>query len=549
VSMQVTKSPKTTNAVHLHENADDLLAAIYTGRHVPIDPLQESSLDLCRSWIRTCEAEHNHKLQAREVLPGRILEVMNTSIGVNIVTLREEFRELERYACLSHCWGSSQHLKTTCANISAMKEGIAIADLAKTFQDAIIVTKELGLRYLWIDSLCIIQDDKDDWEQESAKMSSIFENAYITIAASCAADDRFGFLSPRPQRDYISFQNSHVQAFAVPPRYFVSPENLMLMPDEPVNKRAWTLQERLLSLRTLHFGRSQISFECKSEFWTEDGYMRCKALNYMNRDKVNAQSSLHDSDLQAPWNRIVKEYSNRELTFAIDKLPALGGLAHRFDLANYSSTDKNRSSKYLAGLWRHNLIIDLNWWPQNGNCTSAPSYRAPSWSWASIDGPVSMGLSTPHSILAEVEDSFLDVLGKNPYGTIQGGWLKLRCVAVPVHFGSDYEEQGNGMKRHKFTMSINGYCYTSGPHYLDYRREYLKDVTAMELHFLCLILRDQPYGKYVRGLVVRSFDSDPRNNITTQVFRRIARTDFSDKCADEILAMYTHGIVRSVTLV
>lgn len=213
-------------------------------------------------------------------LPSRVIDV-GDYIHSPFVKLREtEGHEQGKYISLSYCWGKSREFTTTRATLEERKRQIVIADMPKTYQDAICLTRELGVRYLWIDSLCICQDDMDNWEQESAKMSSIYTNAYLTISASRARESAEGFFGSRPLQAYVEIEytapgpdsvQGQALAFSLPLREEGVPVDYVSMPSEPLSDRAWGLQERVLSHRMLHYGTLQMFFECSEGFRGEDG--------------------------------------------------------------------------------------------------------------------------------------------------------------------------------------------------------------------------------------------------------------------------------------
>jgi hypothetical protein len=172
-----------------------------------------------------------------------------------------------RYIALSHCWGNldeSQKFCTYGCNIAALRERIAFKDLPRTFQDAVTVTRKLGVEFLWIDSICIIQSHKDcpkkcdsgsDWDRESRKMETVFSSAYCTIAASSAQNSTEGFLNRR--------QCVKVQDASGTPLYICNTDDFHRDVEEGVlSKRGWVLQERALSCRTIHFTEKQTYWEC-----------------------------------------------------------------------------------------------------------------------------------------------------------------------------------------------------------------------------------------------------------------------------------------------
>jgi len=188
-----------------------------------------------------------------------------------------EKREEGEYIALSHCWGKKQEVgeefRTLRGNFDERRREFRMDVLPQTFRDAVTVTRELGKRYLWIDSLCIIQDDPNDWAVESKRMEDVFTNAYCTIAASSAADSTVGFLKDRQLPQYVEVPNSaHGRIYiceAIDDFHHDVDEGVLA-------QRAWVLQERALSRRTIHFTANQLYWECG------DG-VRCETLTHMRK--------------------------------------------------------------------------------------------------------------------------------------------------------------------------------------------------------------------------------------------------------------------------
>lgn len=251
-----------------------------------------------------------------------------------------------------------------------MKLGVPTLSLPKTFQDAITVTRKLGFQYLWIDSLCILQDDLEDWEIEASKMASIYENAIVTIAAGRANNDNEGFLSFRPERVYVEVFNEvnediyTIQAFPIALKHEFKGGFDVDMVDEPLSQRAWAFQERLLSVRTFHFGHTQVVFECRSHLYTEDGYSHPFSLDYLGQDSrekfPDIDQPVYQEDIR--WIDILHRFTERALSYPSDRFPALAGLARKYDKSPAHSVVGHL--EYLAGLWRSNLLEGLCWFLQ-----------------------------------------------------------------------------------------------------------------------------------------------------------------------------------------
>jgi hypothetical protein len=309
-----------------------------------------------------------------------------------------------QYAALSHCWGSSTTLTTTQATLDDRVDAVSYDELPKTFQDAVQVCRALGLKFLWIDSLCIIQDDPEDWANEASLMAAVYHNAYLTISATSSRSSNEGLfrrsvvhnltgqLDDGTIYQFVFRQkfDHNWQVFDHSPN---TPESSHTHTRDqfPLSSRAWGLQERLLSHRVLHFGPGELSFECISR-----AYCECKG-NHLLADTLRAPKlalvnlrTPKNTDRRRLWRNMVELYSPLQLTFSKDKLPAISGLAQRF---------AKSGDQYLAGLWSRTkdsstggydtLIEDLQWCIRHGSKRARPAWRAPSWSWASVDGQVS----------------------------------------------------------------------------------------------------------------------------------------------------------------
>ncbi|KAH9208157.1 heterokaryon incompatibility protein-domain-containing protein, partial [Leptodontidium sp. 2 PMI_412] len=320
---------------------------------------------------------------------ARILDVAIPDSNLVRLCEAKDVPHNANYLTLSHCWGGFQPLRLLSANYEAMKKQISWSLLPNTFRDAISFTRKLGERYLWIDSICIIQDSRLDWLRESSVMGRIYQGSSCNLAATSAANSSVGLFTCRDP------------AFIPPLRLFIpDPSKVLIetLPDEnlwgreiassPLCHRAWVLQERLLAPRTLHFASQQLFWECQELQACEKvprGFLNTtyKRPNPHMRVIDIASQELAWNAVPAPffqvWEEIVTAYTSADLTKESDKLIAIGGLASILALKS--------GVRYTAGLWHHDLLRQLLWRvekpvhrPQN--------YRAPSWSWASADGTV-----------------------------------------------------------------------------------------------------------------------------------------------------------------
>jgi hypothetical protein len=327
-------------------------------------------------------------------LPTRLLDVNKEQDALDEINIRlvETKNQKGIYACLSHCWGKSgskTRLQTTKSTIDRHKDGIPLSEFPKTFCDAIIFVRELGIQYIWIDSLCIVQDDQEDWRSEASQMCSVYENACITIAATGADNASRGLyasISPEYQGYKVDKINgADIYVRKVPPHAALM-QFIRYRDNEtfPLLDRAWVYQERMLSPRFLHFGSHELVWECLTTSCCPcgDNYQTGKGMSW--QPKVLYTKSLRSStakNLDLGWRTILMEYSRLSLSFQSDRLPALSGLAKQWQTA--------KKCDYLAGLWKSSLVGDLQWQVETEHRKPKPQgWRAPSWSWVSVDSEV-----------------------------------------------------------------------------------------------------------------------------------------------------------------
>ncbi|KAG8355791.1 hypothetical protein FVEN_g6518 [Fusarium venenatum] len=418
--------------VGFYVDRDSPINHIIHGRTIPESPQSKDSLSSISEWLSDCSTHHQHYVN-NTMKPTRLLRYEHDKGKVSLCT--SVISDI-KYAALSHCWGAVQPLTLNNGTKHQLEQGLPLDAFPKTFQDAFWLTHQLGIPYIWIDSLCILQDDNDDWVHESARMCDVYGNAYLTIAATRAANCSEGFLGPRegPGYGYIPFRQDGVHdsvAISPVPLRRISPwAGIIDLEKEPLSKRAWALQERYLPPRTVHFASDQMYFECRSGFHTQDNHM--KTDDSEPDFKIHRRTTTKDDDeLQDAWGAIVLRYTQRYLTVEADKLPAIGGLAARVFLERTSNGDPGE--EYLAGLWRTSLLWDLAWKVIYGyTLRGAPtSYTAPSWSWASINQPLEFLGPEDIQSLAIVKGAKVDLENpENPFGQVTGGWVHLSCVKL-----------------------------------------------------------------------------------------------------------------------
>lgn len=259
-----------------------------------------------------------------------------------------------RYVTLSHCWGTSYRVTLTKNNLPKFEQSIQLKRLPRTFQDAIQLTRKLGVQYLWVDALCIVQDDQNDWKRESKSMCSVFENACFSISAVAATDSHHGMLHERtPQSVTVELHGMQV---GVRQKLDSLPQ---AMASSRLETRAWCYQERLLPKGILHVASSQMYWECSTCVASETRPGgESPSTRTVPEDSVlkQASSSTETSPgkFSREWLHLVSVYSARQITRPSDRLPAISGLADK-------AQKENLDALYLQGLWSTDLHAGLLW--------------------------------------------------------------------------------------------------------------------------------------------------------------------------------------------
>lgn len=370
----------------LKEVGDDSAAKYILARPIPNDLSDLQSQSQIQTWLQDCHENHQcSKEILLPKLPTRVLDISEPQPRLHISAKNER----SQYACLSYCWGGPQEVLTTKANLSNNIKRLPLDKLPKTLQDAISVSKSLGLRFLWIDALCIIQDSPEDKAIEINKMGSIYTDATVTIFATCASRVGDGFLQHRSSDEggvQLSFYVSDSMQGKV---------TMLLQddytPDEPLDSRAWVVQETLLSRRRLIYGTKELLWKCQeNDIQTVTvsprtynillGRLPSGIFSPAQDFDVRRQKEADNSHVES-WRTIVQNLTSRGITNREDRLPAIGGV-----VAELQEVWKD---EYIVGVWRRTLAQNLMWY----RVVSHPSaslprpveYRSPTWSWASVD--------------------------------------------------------------------------------------------------------------------------------------------------------------------
>ncbi|KAK0610309.1 hypothetical protein DIS24_g12062 [Lasiodiplodia hormozganensis] len=394
----------------------------------------------------------NHKAcweESQPFMPTRLIDVGRPGEQTATISLREHLSEPQPYLTLSYRWANNQDTAlTTRANREQRLRGFPAAELPQLMQDVVAMARKLGIRYVWIDAVCIIQDDREDWALEAPQMSKIYRESALTLSISTALDDS-NSITTRHLVD-IPFAHPAATAAPTPPAFFVRtapthnvPHSLTaihghlgptdgtgkdlpaaLASRHPVFARGWCLQERLLSRRVLHHTATELVWACRRATWCECGATsRRHPPPPSPRCPRRRKATVHQAPISAPdvmplvfedWRMLVHDYSWNELTYDGDVLPAISGLAHAYQegLGGAFVT-----GAYSAGHWGRDLPHSLLWhtldardfvYVMAGTDVEMTNSRrppdvAPSWSWASVRGPVRWPTEGVFAVVNEFE--------------------------------------------------------------------------------------------------------------------------------------------------
>ena len=431
----------------------------------------DDCLALAKQWLHGCQSLHvDCRRPDPPLLPTRVIEVGQTDGEARILVTREGVRG--DYAVLSHSWGEAKPTTLLKSNLAAMQRKLALNEQSKTFRDALHVTRSLGLRYLWIDSLCILQDkdDRADWSSEAPKMSTVYNSATVMLSAENAVDTTEGLF---PNSDACSTHStarrlsatakSGVEIFVRRRQHHPLDARLAVhfagQIDEPhLRSRGWCLQEQLLSPRILHFRKEELAWTCSTCSRCECRIrptlppphpFRASPDSITERDKPR-----NTYELSMQWPSLVMDYTRRHLTYADDRVHALSGLA------NYM--EESTTDTYYCGLWYEDLRFQLLWYVDRQSLEEAkvqqPTARfhfpyAPSWSWMSVPGPINYferypaGSAPRHPAIRSADAveplGFVLNVGRFPVdrdnlvGTLVMAPVYLFTQVLPVHYEAE----------------------------------------------------------------------------------------------------------------
>ena len=481
-------------------------ASLTAARSINTNPGSSDSIKLAQTWLDHCLNKHDRCPKPTGFMPHRVLAMLGKTPwdGLRVIE-SSSVVDLRRYAALSYCWGPVEKTyAATTAKMSSLVDKIEWHSLPATIKEALVMTFNLGLKYLWVDAICIIQDSDQDKNLQLGMMPMIYSEALFTIGASRSEAAERGFLSKR-----VPFEGCTVTFHDT-----IGRNGLAMIVDsssvdaqraiEFTETRAWCLQERVLSPRFLDFHNLQTLWHCNTllkirdnrhKIWFSDGWIPQglsmatwsgdrksgriewdkqlelrKTMAALQGWKSAGQLSNHTKDtgrfsklyrkaiktvqgfkelvvpgraeeFQEAWRFIVRNYTSRQLSYQADKLRAISAVAMA-----YSAKTNDR---YLAGLWQKMLPSALLWtrteidwiWPRS------KEYRAPSWSWASVDGPIDEAIQMQFTTededeemritdLARIIGSDISLESHNAeFGSVKHRRMKIRGHLIPARLG------------------------------------------------------------------------------------------------------------------
>lgn len=426
-----------------------------------------SCLQQAVEWLQTCQGSHPQcaSIKTRSTRPpSRLIDVgLGSESKDPYLCLANE--SVRSWVALSYCWGGESDFVLNDRTVEPMTRGIKLSEFPATLRDAVTITRKLGIRHLWIDALCIKQDSADDWRQECSRMRDVYKGATLTLIAANAPSVETGIFSKRTRLDSCSLpwglsHDGGRLSSAQGNRVHIRPSSWNEETETwPTQRRGWTLQEELLSPRTLSYSKRRMVWECSTHQIDEGGritwpserdvrtilqdilrngerrlppWVLWKVHQIAGRISVKWNLGL-DTREEHPyygWTNVVDTYTSRSLTKEMDMLPGIAGLASEFA--------RQTRDTYCAGLWQKRLLAGLMWslHPVPASKTDTPitgpaEYRAPSWSWASINGEIRFRAPfVPRTKVQEwakvVAVRVKPLASSDPFGQVKAGHLVLQ---------------------------------------------------------------------------------------------------------------------------
>lgn len=392
-------------------------------------------------------------------VPAQLVQLSSDSATVRIVNVKDMTEQEKNILCssgfaiLSYCWGRNQSFTLARDRSVEMRDGFETQRVPATVRDAVRTTKELGLGYLWVDALCIYQDSEDDKAAEISRMATYYKSATVTICASAAASCDQGFLHRREELPYavgpirlaLKFEDGR-------PCGHIYLADDSLQPTEATATRGWTMQESLLSRRLLIYAQRQVYWNCIAASSGCRGlYDEMTGMQNTSRTVVRDVHPIAVTQrlpIGNMWEKLLISYTARHISVAEDKLVAISALVEHLMAV---SRERGETFAYMAGILvgtedNRSCLNHLLWYTHDPAISLRPRlYRAPSWTWAAVDGPIHPMLmqgamfdlydtfAYPWILMAQVTGYAVGLLHQNmPYGGVKSGELEVEGFMQPL---------------------------------------------------------------------------------------------------------------------
>lgn len=352
-----------------------------------------ANVNIAKQWLNKCLCDHKGCTKPKAICLGHPLRLVavGSKTAEPFLYETESGTQVPDYLTLSHCWGTqTMPLRLESDHLESFKKAIPFHSLSKTFQDAVTLVRRLGYEFIWIDSLCIIQDSKSDWQIESEFMGNIYRNSVCTLAATASTGGDGGLFRIRN-----TLKNERCQVWGDETHgIYVGLEKTIPLAryrrdvgKGPLNTRAWVLQERYLSPRVLHFSSNAVYWDCHEQHLCDYGYQINEEASFsFGFDEGFARPFQLDAkyplkDFSQRWQFSVEKYCQMDLTHESDRLMAFHGIIQYYE--------EQTGLECVSGLWRQFFPAHLLW--RVPHASLRPVYsesEIPSWCWAVVEKPI-----------------------------------------------------------------------------------------------------------------------------------------------------------------
>jgi hypothetical protein len=442
-----------TTHLHLHNGQQLSLPRLHNN-----NPRSSQALSVADQWYQNCLKQHPHCKRDNWFFPKRVIDIREVDSRHTVYLYLAEPNDRHDYATISYTWGASGYKRLKTKNDDpnhpelterSHQQGIAVDKFPETLQDAIWIAKRLKFEYLWIDSVCIVQDDEADWAEQSAEMTNIYAGAKLNISASSCENSEQGFLQKTRQHGNqigrVLVERMDTSGTVLEQDllnlHIGTPVNVLDLDDKTLASRGWVFQERLVSIATLHYTDEGIMWECVDGTRMEsdqdnhpvDWKQHWKAVMDVPHPVVVAEEQTQASAIDAKenvlnsWKYWMEAYSERQLFDFEDRLPAIAGVA--------KTLSERFGLNYAAGLWQEDVLGGLMWKRFKNTMTLIRHVgdAVPTWSWASVQGRLEY---LDVKLRSFWKGPMLEIIGKIevelPPKALPGSFGKVRSAKITV---------------------------------------------------------------------------------------------------------------------